>query len=135
MTGFATKSLAADSGSYALDLLRDTLRHHTWMLAIIAGYIGLVVAVLTAIDRPYTIFDRLYIATALVPPIFAALCVVLGQLVFHAMHVRPISPTRLLSDLRQDDKLRPSRLVYAAIPIPTLITSYEMNFANAQHSR
>ncbi len=121
MTSFATKALAPGGGSQAVELLRTTLRHHAWMLAIIVSYIGLVVAILISIDRPYRIADRFYLLTALVPPVLAAFCVLLGQVIFHVMHVRPFSPVGLLRDIRQDDRLRLWRLGYAAIPILSVI--------------
>ncbi len=101
--------------------LRATLRHHAWFFAYAALYVAVVVITLSAIDRPFRIFDRFYILTALVPIVFAAACVVFGHALFHLLQVRPLRFKAFVQDLRNDDTLRLRRLGYAAIPILAII--------------
>ncbi len=103
------------------EFLRTTLRHHIWFLTFAVAYIAIVVVVLTVIDRPFHIFDRFYLLAALVPTALAGACVIIGQALFHLLEVRPFRLKGLIRDIRNDDKLRLSRLCYAAIPILIII--------------
>lgn len=110
----------AERGS-GLEFLRTTFRHHSWFLSYATAYIVVVVAALIAIDRPFRIIDQLSLLAALVLTGFAITCVVTGQTLFHLLHVRPLNFRLMLRGLRNDEKLRPLRLVYAAIPLFTFI--------------
>ncbi len=121
MPRLAANGFASSAKSHLFEFLGTTVRHHTWLLAYVALYIVVVVAMLSALDRPYKIIDRFYLLISLVPPVLAAISVVVGQVVFHLGHVRPLSLHALLRDIRHDDKLRLSRLAYSAIPIMSVI--------------
>ncbi len=103
------------------DFAWTTLKHHSWFTITAGIYVLSVVVLLTALNRPFKIFDSFYVITALLPPLVAAFAVVLGQVVYHLLHVRPFSLQGLVHDLRADDKLRPRRMIYAGIPILAVI--------------
>ncbi len=105
----------------ARSFTRVILRHHVWFAAIALAYILSVVLMLEALDRPYKIVDSFYLLTALLPLVIAFASVVVGQTVYHLLHVRPFTLTGLLAELRNDDKLRLGRVAYAIIPILVVI--------------
>ena len=109
----------ADTGS--LDCARIAFRHHAWFLGYLLLYVSAVVVILSAIDRPYRILDGLYVFAAVVPTSLALVFVLLGMVAYHLLHVRPVSWRGFLQELRDDERLRLSRLVYALIPILTIV--------------
>lgn len=117
----------------ASGFVRTTARHHAWFLACSLLYIATIVLLLEVLDRPYTILDRFYLLAALAPPLIAALSVVIGQSVFHILHVRPFTPGGLIKALRSDDKLRLSRLAYAGIPI-LFVIAFQSAFTSFKSS-
>lgn len=133
MSESALSSWQPERSQRAFAFLRATFRHHAWFVAYVAVYVAIVVFTLSALDRPFRVFDRFYILTALVPIVFAAGCVVFGQVLYHILQVRPFSIKALAQDIRDDDKLRLSRLGYAAIPI-LVIVAFQSTFTSFKSS-
>ena len=113
--------------------LKASLRQQWLLLVLVLTYAVAVYGVLALGGFPFELALGVYVLSALVPPVAAGACVLLGHLLQHLIHVRPFRLSGLARTIREDDKFGAERLALALIPlllIP-LFSSAFTSFKNA----
>ncbi len=116
-----------------LAALKGSLRQQWLLLALVLAYALLVYGALVLGGYPFELALGAYLLSALVPPVAAGACVLLGHLLQHLFHVRPFRLSGLVQTIREDDKFGAERLALALLPlllIP-LFSSAFTSFKNA----
>lgn len=98
-------------------LLRDSVKHHRWLLLYTLVYVAAASGFLLYQGQPFDPLMPEYALSALLPPLAAALLLIFGQTLHHALHVRPFRIAGLARDLRRDERLQASRLIFVLTPV------------------
>jgi len=120
-------------GARLLQAVGTSLAQHRVLLAVGLGYSLLAFVMLGLGGYPHELALGAYVLGALLPPVAAALCVLLGHLLQHAFHVRPFRLGGLLNAIREDEKFGLERVAMALVPL-LLVPLFSSAFTSVKNA-
>src|SRR5690606_10979048 len=118
--------------SRLLACFRSSIAHHGWLLAAVGAYILGTVAILEYLERPYELFNRLYVFSALVP-IICWMVFLLGALVRTYLGDGAITRARLALRLKENGFFSFRQVAYVAVPLP-IVPTFSSAFSSFKSS-
>ncbi len=118
--------------SQLLACFRSSLAHHRWLLAAVVAYILATLAILEYLERPYQLFNRLYVLSALIPVICWAVFL-LGAVVRTYLADGIITRQRLMDRLKENGFFCSRQVAYVAVPLP-IVPTFSSAFSSFKSS-
>lgn len=113
--------------------LKASLREQRGLMALVLAYVGLAYGTLALGGHPFELALGVYVLSALLPPLAAGCCVLLGHLLQHLIHERPVRWSGLAEAIRNDERFGGERLAPALLPL-LLIPLFSSAFTSFKNS-